>query len=75
MPTLPEDEKKKKINNSPYMMTGNYPENKGFGISPVVRDAFSRRPDRSFTDPLASTLRPWPPCNRPYWCASWMLQM
>ena len=50
MPPLPEDEKKKKINTSPYLMTGTSPENKGFGISPVMQDAFSRRPDRSFAD-------------------------
>ena len=50
MPPLPEDENKKKINTSPYLMTGTSPENKGFGISPVMQDAFSRRPDRSFAD-------------------------
>ena len=54
MPPLPEDEKKKKINTSPYLMTGPYPENKGFGISPVMQDAFSRRPDRSFADTAGS---------------------
>lgn len=54
MPPLPEDEKKKKINTSPYMMTGTSPENKGFGISPVMQDAFSRRPDRSFADTAGS---------------------
>ena len=50
MPPLPEKKKKKKINTSPYLMTGTSPENKGFGISPVMQDAFSRRPDRSFAD-------------------------
>lgn len=54
MPPLPEDEKKKKINTSPYLMTGTSPENKGFGISPVMQDAFSRRPDRSFADTAGS---------------------
>ena len=50
MPPLPENEKK--TNTSQYLMTGSSPANngQGLGISPVMREAFNRRPDRSFTD-------------------------
>ena len=54
MPPLPEDEKKKKINTSPYMMTGGLPSNGTGDIRKEIRDAWSRRPDRSFTDTAGS---------------------
>ena len=59
MPTLPEDEKKKKINTSPYMMTGGQPSaSQARGLHPVVQDVASRiynasshsGPSRPFTD-------------------------
>lgn len=50
MPPLPENEKK--TNTSQYLMTGSSPANngQGLGISPVMREAFNRKPDRSFAD-------------------------
>ena len=64
MPPLPEDEKKKKTNTSPYMMTGSSPANNGQarGLHPVVQEAASRvynasshgGPSRPFTDTAGS---------------------
>lgn len=59
MPPLPEDEKKKKINNSPYMMTSGQPSaSQARGLHPVVQEAARRvynasshsGPSRPFTD-------------------------
>ncbi len=50
MPPLPEDEKKKKIDTSPYMMTGGLPSNGTGDIRKEIRDAWSRKPEKTFTD-------------------------
>lgn len=50
MPPLPEDEKKKKINNSPYMMTGGLPSNGTGDIRKEIRDAWNRKPEKTFVD-------------------------
>ena len=50
MPPLPEDEKKKKINTSPYMMTGGLPSNGTGDIRKEILDAWNRKPEKTFVD-------------------------
>ena len=54
MPPLPEDEKKKKINTSPYMMTGGLPSNGTGDIRKEIRDAWNRKPEKTFVDTTGS---------------------
>ena len=54
MPPLPEDEKKKKINNSPYMMNGGLPSNGTGDIRKEIRDAWNRKPEKTFVDTTGS---------------------
>ena len=50
MPPIPEDEKKKKINTSPYMMTGGLPSNGTGDIRKEILDAWNRKPEKTFVD-------------------------
>ena len=54
MPPLPEDENKKKINTSPYLMAGGLPSNGTGDIRKEIRDAWNRKPEKTFADTAGS---------------------
>ena len=54
MPPLPEDENEKKTNTSPYLMTGGLPSNGTGDIRKEIRDAWNRKPEKTFADTAGS---------------------